>query len=95
MQTQFVLKGPVKKFENIEEAWHYVLVPPQLLYKLAKVHKTRTGTIGASIKVGHSTWNGVLAPMGRGNYFIAFPHAVIEQEEIEEGESVRVMVLIH
>lgn len=85
MENTFIAK--VKLFER-DKGWYYVSVPMELSVPLE--HLADRGLIAVTAKVGNSTWQTSLLPMGDGTHFIALPAKVRSKENISVGADVKV-----
>ena len=79
--------APVELFER-DKGWYYVLVPNSLSKPLE--HLVDRGLIAITSKIGNSSWNTSMLPMGDGTHFIALPARVRQKESLTQGTKVQV-----
>ena len=85
MVNTFVAK--MELFER-EKGWYYVSVPTYLSKPLE--HLVDRGLIAVTARVGSSSWQTSLLPMGDGTHFIALPAKVRAKEKLPLGALVEV-----
>jgi len=77
----------VKLFER-DKGWYYVPVPTELSKPLE--YLADRGLIAVTAKLGNSSWQTSLLPMGDGTHFIALPAKVRSKEKLSLGSEVTV-----
>ena len=80
----FIIKEKARELP-IVSGWVYVPVEQK---KFPNVKKTRWGLIPVEARVGGTSWNTSLLPMGDGTYFIALKAQVRKAESIFIGDEV-------
>ena len=85
MSNAFI--AAVQLFER-EKGWYYVSVPSQLSKPLE--HLADRGLIAVTAKVGNSSWQTSLLPMGDGTHFIALPAKVRSKENLTLGMEISI-----
>jgi len=85
MGRSFVAK--VELFER-EKGWYYVSVPTEQSMPLE--HLADRGLIAVTAKIGNSSWQTSLLPMGDGTHFLALPAKVRSKEKISLGNKIEV-----
>jgi predicted DNA-binding protein (MmcQ/YjbR family) len=85
MDNAFTAK--VSLFER-DKGWHYVSVPTDLSKPL--VHLADRGLIAVTARIGSSSWQTSLLPMGDGTHFIPLPAKVRRKEGLAVGSVVEV-----
>ncbi len=86
MEHSFLAK--IHRFET-QGGWHYVPVPAELCDPL-KLRAISFGFIAITAKVGNTSWQTSLLPMGDGTYFIALPAKVRSKEKLSFGLEIEV-----
>jgi len=89
MDNTFIAK--VELFER-EKGWYYVSVPTELSKPLE--YLADRGLIAVIAKVGTSSWQTSLLPMGDGTHFLALPAKVRSKEKLSLGAMVEVSFVI-
>ncbi|MDR2855002.1 MAG: DUF1905 domain-containing protein [Methanomicrobiales archaeon] len=89
MDNAFIAK--VALFER-EKGWHYVSVPTELSRPLE--YLADRGLISVVAKVGNSSWETSLLPMGDGTHFLALPAKIRSKEKLSLGEVTQVSFVI-
>ena len=80
MNTSFTAK--VELFDRVN-GWHYVAVATALSAPLE--YLADRGLIAVTAKVGNTSWQTSLLPMGDGTHFIALPAKVRLKEHLVRG----------
>jgi len=81
----------VELFER-EKGWYYVSVPTELSKPLE--YLADRGLIAVIAKVGNSSWQTSLLPMGDGTHFLALPAKVRSKENLSLGAMVEVSFVV-
>ena len=89
MESTFI--APVCLFER-EKGWHYVSVPPEL--SMPYENLAERGLIAIVARVGSSSWETSMLPMGDGTHFIALPAKVRLKEKLSLGSMVEISFAI-
>lgn len=81
------MKGEVELFPQ-QGGWHYVRVPKSITEDLKDL--ADRGLIAITARVGKTSWQTSLLPMGDGTHFIALSAKVRKAQNISLGDSVEV-----
>jgi hypothetical protein len=87
MGNTFMFIAEIEFFER-KMGWHYVSVPAELSKPLE--YLADRGLIAITAKVGSSSWQTSLLPMGDGTHFIALPGKVRTKEKLSLGAEIEV-----
>ncbi len=85
MDNTFIAK--IERFER-EKGWYYVSVPMELSQPLE--YLADRGLIAVTVKVGQSSWQTSLLPMGNGTHFIALPAKVRSKENLSIDSEIEI-----
>lgn len=78
--------GDVERLPGVG-GWHVVRLPPDRTGRWR--HATRRGFVPVTARIGGTTWDSSLMPMGDGTLFAAVPAHVRRAEDVEDGDLVR------
>jgi Domain of unknown function (DUF1905). len=86
MENRFIAK--IERFDT-PCGWHYVAVPPSLSIPLEYL-AIHFGFIAVTAKVGNTTWQTSLLPMGDGTHGIALAAKIRSKEKLQLGDEIEV-----
>jgi len=89
MENTFIV--PVCLFER-EKGWHYVSVPSELSTPYENL--AERGLIAITVRIGSSSWETSMLPMGDGTHFIALPAKVRQKEKLSLGSMAEISFTI-
>ena len=87
----FEVRNTIELFDK-EKPWAYIRVPKSQSSELRSF--SDRGLIAIKAKVGHSTWNTSLMPMGDGTHFIPLPKKIRMKEVLDIGDSILLVYVL-
>lgn len=87
----YKINGVINIFQ-VENPWVYVAVPKKITEE-TKQYADR-GLVAISAKIGKSTWNTSLMPMGDGTQFIPLPAKTRKAEKINVGDTITITFIL-
>ena len=82
------ITGIVEVFDFEVAPWHYVRVPPDLMFALTP-HLDH-GLVAVTAQVGETSWPTSLMPSGKGWHFVPLPATVRKKEKVELDNEITV-----